>query len=223
MRVYAAKVANAGVRGYVRDLRPVWLLEELGVAYETVWLDRARDENRQPSYLAINPLGKVPAIDDDGFKLYESAAICIYLGEKFGRLIPKSGTRERAIFDQWVFSALTNVEPVATRLFAADRFLEKNETPTAIHDSAVAELQRLLPVIDRHLAGRPHVLGADFSIADIILCTVLRLVDGNEALAPQEHISTYLARLQSRPAFRRALAVNGGPPESAVTPLSTPR
>jgi glutathione S-transferase len=223
MRVYAAKVANPAVIGFVRDLRPIWLLEELGVAYEIVWLDRARDENRQAPYLAVNPFGKVPAIDDEGFRLYESGAICGYIGDKFGRLIPKAGTPERALFDQWMFCATTNIEPHATRIFASDRFFARNETTAAIRAGAVGELQRNLPVIDNQLSAQAHLLGPEFSNADIMMCTVLRMIVGSELLGPHLHVLDNMDRLHARPAFQRALAINGGvgqPTAQQVGPAS---
>ena len=216
MRVFAARVANPVVVGFVRDLRPIWLLEELGVAYEIVWLDRAKDENRQAPYLAINPFGKVPAIDDEGFRLYESGAICGYIGDKFGRLIPTAGTPSRALFDQWMFCAATNIEPHAARVFASDRFFAKNETTAAIRAGAVGELQRNLPVIDSQLSAQAHLLGPEFSIADIMMCTVLRMIAGSELLGPHSHVLGYMDRLQARPAFKRALAVNGGMTQPAA-------
>lgn len=160
--------------GSLRDLRPIWLLEELAAPYAVVWLDRATDENRKPPYLAINPFAKVPALEDDGFHLYESAAIYCYLADKFGRFAPKPGSRERALHDQWISCALSNIEPHATRLFACDRFFAKDETTATMRASAAGELQRNLPVIDRALASEPCLLGSDLSVADLMLCTILR-------------------------------------------------
>ena len=210
MRIYAAKVANPAVIGFVRDLRPVWLLEELGAPYEIVWLDRATDENRKAPYLAINPFGKIPALEDDGFRLYESAAICTYLADKFHRFVPPAGTQQRALHDQWVSCALSNIEPHATRIFACERFLAKNETTATIRAVAAGELQRNLPVIDTTLADRACLLGPDPAVADIMLCTILRMIEGTELMAPLERLRGYLGRMQARPAFGRALALNGG-------------
>jgi len=210
MQIYAARVANPIVIGFVRDLRPIWLLEELGEAYDIVWLDRASDENRKQPYLSINPFGKIPALDDEGFRLYESAAICAYLADKFARFIPIAGTRARAIHDQWVSCSLSNIEPHAGRIFGSDRFLPKNETTATIRATAAGELNRNLPVIDAHLAERPYLLGSGPTVADIMMCTVLRLLGGSGLLEPLPGLGAYMDRLQGRPAFQRALALNGG-------------
>ena len=210
MRIYAAKVANPRVVGFVRDLRPIWLLEELAAPYEIVWLDRATDENRKQPYLSINPFGKVPALEDEGFHLYESAAICAYLGDKFGRFIPGPGSRERALHDQLVSCALSNIEPHAARVFACDHFFARNETTATIRAAAAGELQRNLPVIEGHLARQAFLMGDDPCVADIMLCSILRLIAGSELMTPLASLEAYMARLQARPAFKRALALNGG-------------
>jgi glutathione S-transferase len=210
MRIYAAKVANPRVAGFVRDLRPVWLLEELAAPYEIVWLDRASDENRKQPYLSINPFGKVPALEDEGFRLYESAAICAYLGDRFGRFIPAPGSRERALHDQWVSCALSNIEPHASRVFACEHFFARNDATATIRAGAAGELQRNLPVIDGHLAGQAFLMGPDPCVADIMLCSILRMIAGSELIAPLARLGAYMARLQARPAFQRALALNGG-------------
>ena len=127
-----------------------------------------------------------------------------------GRFAPKPGSRERALHDQWISCALSNIEPHATRLFACDRFFAKNETTATIRASAAGELQRNLPVIDQALASEPCLLGSDLSVADLMLCTILRMVEGSELFDGLSHLRRYMERLQARPAFRRALALNGG-------------
>src|SRR4051812_46138318 len=93
-----------------RSTRPRWLLEELGVPFELVRL--TPPDTRKPEHLAINPLGHVPVLQDGDFTLFESAAIALYLGEKFPekKFLPPSGSRERGEVYQWLFFGMTELE-----------------------------------------------------------------------------------------------------------------
>jgi hypothetical protein len=111
-----------------------------------------------------------------------------------------------ALHDQWVSCALSNIEPHATRVFACDRFFARNETTATIRAAAAGELQRNLPVIDGHLAGQAFLMGLDLCVADIMLC----MIADSELMSALPSLQAYMARLQARPAFQRALALNGG-------------
>src|SRR5947207_15156799 len=91
-----------------RSFRPRWLLEELGVPYELVKMTAA--QTKTPEYLAVHPLGKVPALQDDGVTIFESAAIIAHLADKFG-LAPKAGTAQRGLYYQWIIFAMATLEP----------------------------------------------------------------------------------------------------------------
>jgi len=112
--------------------------------------------------------------------------------------------------DQRVSCALSNIEPHATRIFACECFLAKNETTANICAAVAGELQRNLPAIDATLTDRACLLGPDPAVADIMLCTILRMIEGSELMAPLERLRGYMGRLQARPAFGRALALNDG-------------
>src|SRR5438105_1904684 len=99
-----------------RSSRPRWLLEEMGVPFELVRL--TPPDARKPEHLALHPLGHVPVLQDGDFTLFESAAISLYLAEKFPekKMLPPPGTRERALVYQWLFYAMTEVEPGCVEL-----------------------------------------------------------------------------------------------------------
>ena len=105
----------------LRDLRALWALEESRLPYRLHPLDFASGELKQPEYTRIQPFGQIPSIDDEGFVLFESAAIVLYLAEKSGKLLPPS--REgRALAAQWAFAAVNTVEPAMAELFSLDHF-----------------------------------------------------------------------------------------------------
>ena len=115
MRLYYVPRTRAG--------RPRWVLEELGIPYELVRLDPARGETRSPEHLSRQPLGHVPALEDEGGLLFESAAICLYLAEKYPEkgLVPPPGSRGRGLTYQWLFYAMTELEPPCVAISAMTR------------------------------------------------------------------------------------------------------
>ncbi len=121
--IYGLAAFKPQLKGVIRDARCQWVLEELGVPYKHVVMDPTKAENKTPEYLAIHPMGKVPAMVDGTMTLIESAAICEYLAEKYSRLIPNSKDPEYFLHKQWMYYARTTVEPQSTRIFSCDFFL----------------------------------------------------------------------------------------------------
>src|SRR5262245_45870944 len=111
LKLYYAPQTRAG--------RPRWLLEEIGVPYELVRLDLQKADHQQPDYMKANPNGAVPALVDGDLALFESAAICQYLADKFPekRLAPPLGTPARARYYQWIHYAMSGLEPPLVTLF----------------------------------------------------------------------------------------------------------
>ena len=103
-----------------RSVRPRWLLEEIGVPYDLVRMNLQAGDTKRPEYLKINPNGAVPALQDGDLCLFESAAICLYLTDKFPekRLAPPVGTPARGLYYQWVQYAMNGLEPPAVDIFA---------------------------------------------------------------------------------------------------------
>ena len=135
LKIYGAKAFRPELKGVIRDLRPIWMLEELGLKYERISLDPQKGENKTPEYLKLNPTGKVPTLQDGDFTIFESAAICQYLAEKNGRLVPAKGTPDYFTCLQWCYFAVTNIEPQCGRVFAADFFYEKPNLPPQFENS----------------------------------------------------------------------------------------
>ena len=165
-----------------------WYLEELEVPYQYVSLDLRAEEHRQPEFLDINPMGKVPAMVDGDFKLWESGAILLYLADKYGEL-PDS-MEERAVVNQWVIFANATLGP---GLFLEDR--RDRESP------------RLLAPLNDILAQQPFILGSEMSVADVAIGSYLYYA---KILVPTDFsaypaVETYINRLSERRAFRSTL------------------
>lgn len=210
IKVYGLAPFMPQLKGVVRDVRAVWALEEVGLPYEHKIMDAGAREHKRPEYLAVNPFGKVPAIEDGDFNLFESTAICGYLVDKTGKLGPKAGTKERALFDQWNLFAVSTLEPNVARVFGFDFFTkEMDGTRKQMRADALEVVEGMFAVLDRELARRPYILGDEFTMSDLILSSTARFVGHTELAARLPHLGPYLKKNYNRPAFKRAIQRHG--------------
>jgi glutathione S-transferase len=192
-----------------RSIRPLWLLGELDVPHEVEIMSLQAGDNKKPGYLKLNPNGTVPTLVDDDLVLWESAAICQYLADKFPEkgLAPAVGTRERGKYYQWIHYAMSGLEPPAVTIFLHSVRLPEAERIPQLIDAARAQLAATVAVVDGALAGREWILGAQFTAADVMVGSTLAwaqmmgLVGGGTP-----NVAGYLARCSARPAMQRAMA-----------------
>ena len=186
-------------RGYVRDLRIRWALEEASLPYR---VESTPFKDRQAPHFARQPFGQVPWLTDGDLTLFESGAILLHLGEKSPALMP-ADRRGRAETIEWVFAALNSVE-MASLPWSLLQFSGQSGAPGAqMFDDFLkkSRLAHLEPV----LAARDWLAGP-FSIADILMADVLRLVDRFDGLADYPASKAYVKRATARPAFIKAHA-----------------
>jgi glutathione S-transferase len=187
-------------RGYVRDLRVRWALEEAGLPYR---VESVPFEGREAGHFARQPFGQVPWLTDGDLTIFESGAILLHLGELSDKLMARD-TCGRSDTIEWVFAALNSVE-MASLPWSLMKFSDDNKgTPAeALFDGFLKQhrLAHLEPVV----AGRAWLAGA-FSIADILMSDVLRLVERFGGLADYPACRDYVARATDRPAFKKAHA-----------------
>lgn len=189
-----------------RAFRTLWMANELGLDYDHVMVDFATGETRQPSYLAINPNGHVPAIDDGGFILWESMAINLYLAKKYGAgtLYP-AAIEDEARAWQWSLWGMTEIErPVLTAMFNRAVYPpEKRDAAAA--DAAEKDLQHPLGVLDAAVTKTPYLLGDDFTVADLNVAAILSWArPARIDFAPFAKAADWLARCALRPAAKAA-------------------
>jgi glutathione S-transferase len=189
-----------------RAFRTLWLAKELGVDYDSVAVDFAGGETRQPAYLKINPNGHVPAIDDDGFVLWESMAINLYLAKKYGlgTLYPTDLHGEARAW-QWSFWGMTELERnVLTAMF--NRAIHpEGKRDAAAADAAEEELRQPLGVLDRAVSASPYLLGGDFTVADLNVAAILSWArPARIDFAPFPKAADWLSRCALRPAAKAA-------------------
>jgi glutathione S-transferase len=189
-----------------RSVRILWLLEELGLPYrlQTVELEPPAPK----PFAQKTPTGKVPTLEDDGLAIFESGAILEYVLEKYGkgRLAPAPGSPLRAPFLQWVHFAEATLFPGLGNIAWHTRFRQDTEAVAG----ALADYRRWaeagLEVLEKQLAGKSFVLGAEFSGADIMLGYTLLVAKAFGVLTDAYPAAdAYLGRLTERPALRKAL------------------
>ena len=183
-----------------RSWLPRWLLGEMGEPFELVELDFAAGETRKPAYLAVNPLGKLPALEADGQVITETAAICLYLADlrpKLG-LAPSLGDPDRGRYLSLMVHASAALEPSVT-----DVFLKRQSDRLMV---GWVPLKDELPFVERHLGDGPCLFGDRFTAADVMVGGVLVWATQLEIqLTPK--LDAYVQRLMKRPVLAKLFAL----------------
>jgi glutathione S-transferase len=192
---------------FTRSGRVRFFLEELGVPYELVRLDAAKREHKSEAYLAIHPLGAVPGLTDGDVVLFESAAIIMYLADKFidKGLAPPLGSPERAEYYKWIIFAMATMEPPLQIIHDQNR-LPEAERDQRTFDAARARFQETAAVAERALGDREFILGAQFSAADVVLASVAGWGKAAGLLDDKAPLTAYVRRIMSRPAAKKSRA-----------------
>jgi len=184
-----------------RALRVIWLLNELGLEYEMFPVDLLKGENKQGSFLAINPTAKIPVLVDGSLVVTESSAIQLYLAEKHPEagFVPES-VEDRAQMFRWIFFLVTEIEQPLWRI-ARHTFLYPEDTrlPQDI-DLARQECLEMVTVLDRHMQGRQFMVGDKPSVADFNAAFTLDWANEEEALGDTPRLKEYLESMYARPA-----------------------
>jgi glutathione S-transferase len=188
-----------------RSFTALWLMEETSQPYERVLTDISTGAQKKAEYLAINPMGKVPALKDGDATLAEAAAICAYVAERYpeAKLAPPIGDPLRAKYLYWLFFAPGCIEPAMVQIATK---LEMNSFAAGWGEST-----RVFNVLDNALAKGPWILGANFSAADIAIGSALNFSVRLFKMVPSRpSFEAYIARCVARPAFQRAEKIAAG-------------
>ena len=190
-----------------RALRTMWMCEELGVPYELVKTDVRTGATRTPEYLKLNPNGHVPTIDDDGFVLYESMAINLYLAQKFaGKGLWPADPKSQALCYQWSFWGMMECEGLLLQALQHRVLLPEDRRNEDKALQAIENLQKPFKVIDTHLSGRAVLVGAQLTVADINVAAILSWARGAKIdLAAYPQLAAWLGSCTGRPSFKAAL------------------
>lgn len=200
LKIYGVAVSRAA--------RPLWVAHELGLDYEHVPVPFAGGATRKPEFLALNPNGHIPVVDDDGVVVWESMACALYLAERF---TAKDGTRlaaqtpaEQAEILRWTFWAVTECEKDALSVLMHRVAMPADKRKPELADEAERRLAVPMKVLEQHLArpGQTYLAGERFTVADICLASVLAWIKpAPQLLAACPNAAAWLNRCLERPAF----------------------
>ncbi|WP_103332833.1 glutathione S-transferase family protein [Pseudotabrizicola formosa] len=208
-----------------RAIRPLWVLEECKAPFTHVPVIQAYRlagtpaadgplNTAMPEYLAINPLGQVPAMRDGALLLTESLAICLHIARKYGGPLGPASDDEASVMEQWALFAATAVEPAAIEILYTTR--DGNaDTPTGqgIIRLAAEKLKRPLSRLEQHLANHDWLLNR-FTVADIMVAECLRYGQSYAALlSDYPKTARWLSAAQARPAFKTVWSKRNAEPE----------
>jgi len=189
-------------KGLVRDLRVRWALEEAGMPYEVMPV--GENGMSRAEYRAIQPFGQVPAIGDGALTLFESGAIVLHIASISGTMLPPAGDRH-ALAVEWMFAALNTVENPIQQLAAVDIFFAREPWSGDARPVFLAAVTKRLEQLTEALGDRDYLIG-EFTAADLLMTTVLRILRHTDVLDSFPTLSAYKARCEARPAFQKALA-----------------
>ncbi len=209
-----------------RAARTYWMAGELGLPFVSVPVIQARrtgdpaaadvELNTQSAdFLAVNPPGLIPCIDDDGFVMNESLAINLYLARKHGGPLSGQSLTEEAEMLQWTLWAATEVEPHAVKIILTlDANAAASEQGRLTIRAATKALRKAFALLDRRLAATGHVVADRFTVADLNLAEVFRYtMSQTELFDAAPNVRAWLAACQARPAFKAMMATREKEPE----------
>lgn len=188
-------------QGQVRDLRARWALEEAGLPYRTRLLTQGDQD--KPEYRALQPFGQVPILEENGFALFETGAIVLHIGERSETLLPKDPAA-RARATQWLIAALNSIEPFVMDVARIDLFYADQEWAKQRRPGAVDFVKRRLGGLSKALGDKPYLDGDRFTAGDLMMATVLRILERTDIVTSDKRLAAYIQRCTARPAFKRA-------------------
>jgi glutathione S-transferase len=189
-----------------RSTRVLWLLEELGVPFDLTVM--SREVKQTPEYRALHPLGRSPVLEEEGGPVFESAALILHLADQNldAGLIAPLGAHERALQYQWCFFAMTDVESALVDI-SRQLWKDSGDPDSEIIERATARFVATTSVIEAALGGGEYLVGNAFSVADIVVGSVLGFARTGEITELPAGVVPYVDRLEARPARQRAVAV----------------
>jgi glutathione S-transferase len=187
---------------FTRASATVWMLEEVGVPYELKFVDVMAGKHKVPEILALNPMGKLPVLTDGDLVVTESAAIGLYLADRYapGRLAPALDDPARGTYLRWSLFAPSVIEPGSMAKMGG----------WAAKEGSVGwgSYEAMLTAMEHAISGGDFILGDKFSMADVIFGGTMRYMLTFKMLEPRPVFTAYVERLEQRPALQRSIARN---------------
>lgn len=202
IQIYGSPRSSAG--------RCFLMLEECGLTYQVMPMNMANKEHKTAEFLKLNPNGKIPCMVDDGFVLWESAAIVQYLAEKHKPEMLGVGITDKALVQQWSFWTMTEAQPPLVDILIQKIFMPEDKRDTGLIARREKQLPNLFAVLENELKGKKFLVGNVYSVADIMVGSAINLAMGvGESFAQYPNIKAWMNEMQSRPAWRKFAEIRG--------------
>jgi glutathione S-transferase len=194
-----------------RAIRTLWMAHELGIGYQLIEVPAGAEGSRRPEFMAINPNGHVPFIDDDGLILWESLAINLHLARKHGGPLAPAGLAEDSLATMWTIWGVTELEPPAHQAMMHTFMLPAPDRVPGLKAAALQQVEAPVLVLERALArGRGFLFGDRFTVADLnLVCCMFFLRMNPEVLLDKPATRDWYHAAMARPAAKAAFALRG--------------
>jgi glutathione S-transferase len=196
IQIYGSPKSSAG--------RCFLMLEECALNYQIMPLDMGSKEHKAEHFLKLNPNGKVPCIIDDGFVLWESAAIVQYLAQKYKPEMLGASLQDKALVQQWSFWTMTEAQPPLVDILIQKVFMPEEKRDNALIARCEKKLPNLFAVLEHGLKASKYLVGDTYSVADVMVASATNLALGlGIDFTPYPNIKSWMAEISSRPAWRK--------------------
>jgi glutathione S-transferase len=190
---------------FTRSIRARWTLQELGVDFEPISVNLFAGEGSRPEFLKLNPAAKIPVLVDGDLVLTESAAIVLYLAEKYRRFLP-TDARGRAEVNRWLLFTVTELEQPLWRIAKNKNLYPQEQRLAADIPLASQDFLRMADVAEKHMQGRAFVVGDDVTVADFVLAYTLDWANEVKLLDRCPQLVAYMERMYARPKAPKRIA-----------------
>jgi len=196
IKIYGPPQSSAG--------RCYWCLCEVDIPFEAVAVNMREKEHKSPEFLALNPNGKVPTLDDDGYVIWESMAINTYLSEKYKPELMGATPSVRGRVQQWSYWSILELQPPLIDIFIQKVFVPEEHRSQEKIDKALESLPGKFSILDKALGQSSYLAGNAFTIADLNTASVASIAHHLQIdLGDYRHIQDWLGRIAQRPAFQK--------------------
>ena len=187
-----------------RASRVLWCLEEIGVAYENFDLKDVSDTEKENILGKVNPNLKVPALDDNGFMVFESMAINLHLAKNYSQTLWPTDSNQQSAAIQWSIWAMTEIEPPLVELFLQRIILPEEKRDSQAEETAIETINRPIGVLENILSKNDYVLGNTFTIADLNLVSIFTLNDIVKITMENfTRTEGWIEKCKARPAYKK--------------------
>ena len=190
---------------FTRSIRARWVLQELGVDFEPISVNLFAGEGARPEFLKLNPAAKIPVLVDGDFVLTESAAIVLYLAEKYRKFLP-TDARGRAEVNRWLLFTVTELEQPLWRIAKNRNLYPQEQRLAADIPLASEDFRRMADVAEKHMQERRFVIGDEITVADFVLAYTLDWANEVKLLDRSPQLVAYMERMYARPKAPKRIA-----------------